>query len=168
MLALAGTRVKTIDNLKAKDWSALGVTKKSRDMMDQIYERKDELNQFMREMLGFTITQFKANITAETVQLLMKMGLMVDGKPTVANYKKMLEELLDENPFLRHSNPAVCLAKILYFQKLENDHAEKDEEEEADEEEESPKPKKKSKQEKTAKKVTRLQRPSASEDEDDE
>ena len=166
MLALSGTRTKTIDNLKPKDWTALGINKATRDLMDEIYERKTALNAFLRDMLGFTITQFKANITAETVQLLQKMGLQVEGKATVANYKKMLEEMIDENPFLRHSNPAICLAKCLYFQGLENLHAEKEDYDDDEEEEEvvEVKPKKKGK---TAKKtVQRLQHQSDTEDDE--
>ena len=165
MLALSGSRTKTIDNLKPKDWNALGLNKATCKLMDEIYDRKEVLNGFMRDMLGFTITQFKANITAETVQLLQKMGLLVEGKATVANYKKMLEEMIEENPFLRHSNPAVCLAKCLYFQGLENLHAEKEDSEYEEEEEVvEVKPKKKGK---TAKKtVQRLQRVSDTEDDE--
>ena len=171
MLALTGKRIKTIDNLKPKDWSSLGLTKETRQVMDSIYQQSDGLDDFIKEMLGYTKTQFMANITADTVQLLMKMGIHVDGKPTVANYKKLLEDLLDAHPWLRHRNPAVCLAKVLYFQKLENDAAEKESYSESDEEEEEKPKKKKSKKQTTKKepkKVTRLQRPSSSDDDDEE
>ena len=170
MLALPGKRIKSIDTMKQKDWSRLGLTEETLQVMDNIYQQSGGLDDFIKEMLGYTKTQFMANITADTVQLLMKMGIHVDGKPTVANYKKLLEDLLDAHPWLRHKNPAVCLAKVLYFQKLENDAAEKESYSESDEEEEE-KPKKKSKKQTTKKepkKVTRLQRPSSSDDDDEE
>ena len=159
MLALTGKRMKTIDRMKNKDWESLGLTADTRAVMDQIYEEHSKLNAFITDLLGYTKTQFMANITADTAQLLMSMGMYVAGKPTAANFKKMFEDLLAEHPWLRHSNPAVCLAKILYFQKLENDAAEK--EDSSDEEEEEVKPKKK-KQKKT---VERLHRPSSDDEE---
>ena len=101
MLALTGKRIKTIDRMKDKDWEVLGLTADTRAVMDQIYEDQSKLNSFITDLLGYTKTQFMANITADTAQLLTSMGMYVAGKPTAANFKKMLEDLLAERKYDR-------------------------------------------------------------------
>ena len=63
----------------------------------------------------------KWNIRADTVQMLLKMGITLpDGaKATVINYQGYLEGILHQHPWLRHSDPAKCLLKILWYLKTD-------------------------------------------------
>ena len=109
-----------VKDMKLKHWTALGLAKVDRDQITVIYD-DEQLQQFIKETQGFTISQFKTNIKADTVQLLIKMGVVLpDGiKATVANYQQYLESMLIQHPWLRHADPAKCLLKILWFLKTD-------------------------------------------------
>ena len=115
MLVIAGKR-NTVQVMKDSDFDVLHVSREDRALIKQCADNA-YLNQFLKDIMGFTMTQFKATITAEQAQNLLKMGLYVKGKPTATNYKQELGTLLEEKPFLRHRDPVVCLAKILYYKK---------------------------------------------------
>ena len=109
-----------VKEMKLKHWTTLGLSKADRDQITSIYDNQ-ELQMFINQTQGFTISQFKSNIRADTVQMLLKMGITLpDGaKATVINYQAYLEGILSQHPWLRHSDPAKCLLKILWFLKTE-------------------------------------------------
>ena len=109
-----------VKDMKLKHWAALGLPKADRDMITRIFA-SDDLQRFINETQGFTVSQFKANLKADTVQVLLKMGITPPRgvKPTVVNYQAYLEELLHDQPWLRHADPAKCLLKILWYLKTE-------------------------------------------------
>ena len=106
--------------MKLKHWTTLGLPKEDRDHITEIYDDVS-LQKFIKETQGFTISQFKSNIKADTVQLLLKMGITLpDGmKATVLNYQTYLESILHTHPWLRHADPGKCLLKILWFLKTD-------------------------------------------------
>ena len=160
MIALPARRY-NLYQLKEKDWNKLNVDESSRVVLQECHDNP-AVAQFFRDCKGFTMTQFKANITAQAAQNLMKMGVCLDGKPTAQNYKQQLGDLLDQNPFLQHSDPNVCLAKILVWYSLTPE--EDDEEESSSSYEE--KPKKKSK--KSSKKAHKSKKKKESSSSDEE
>lgn len=115
-----GVPLAHVRDMKLKHWTALGLAKADRDQITEIYANAD-LQRFINETQGFTISHFKANLKADTIQVLLKMGITPpDGvKATVANYQQYLESVLHQNPWLRHADPAKCLLKVLYYLKTD-------------------------------------------------
>ena len=109
-----------VKEMKLKHWTTLGLAKADRDQITTIYAN-EELQMFINQTQGFTISQFKSNIRADTVQMLLKMGITLpDGvKATVMNYQGYLESILLQHPWLRHADPAKCLLKLLWFLKTD-------------------------------------------------
>ena len=159
MIALPARRY-NVYQLKEKDFDKLKVDETARAVLKGCYEDPDTA-QFFRDCRGFTMTQFKANITAQAAQNLLKMGIVFDGKPTAQNYKQQLGELLEQYPFLQHSDPNVCMAKILYWYSLT---PAAEEEDESSSSEEKPAKKKSKKSSKKAHK-SKKKKESSSEDE---
>ena len=99
-----------VKEMKLKHWTTLGLTKADRDQITSIYDN-EELQMFINQTQGFTISQFKSNIRADTVQMLLKMGITLpDGvKATVMNYQGYLLTAATTAPTgLRGPSERVC------------------------------------------------------------
>lgn len=124
------------------DFEEAGLTHEEMQAIDMA-RNFPNFNDGLLAMCNYKMYALKTSISTDVVRNLRLKGVPV-GSGTVASAREVISQLLEEQPSLRHDNPAIVFLKLIYW--INWHHYNPAEEEEVPEEEEqAPEPKRKTK-----------------------
>ena len=120
-----------------KDFEEAGLTIEEMQAIDMA-RNFPNFNDGLLAMCNYKMYALKTSISTDVVRNLRNKNVSV-GSGTVASAREVISQLLEEQPSLRHDNPAMVFLKLIYWFNWDHYH------EEEEEEEPEPEPKKKTK-----------------------
>ena len=121
------------------DFEEAGLTHEEMQAIDMA-RNFPNFNDGLLAMCNYKMYALKTSISTDVVRNLRLKGVPV-GSGTVASAREVIAQLLEEQPSLRHDNPAIVFLKLIYWFNWHHYH----EEELSEEEEQAPEPKRKTK-----------------------